>query len=212
MPIPTIKWNVDADGDWATTADWDLDRLPNSTDDVRINTTDLHTVTHSTARDTVHTLIVGNDNFVVSGGSLTINSTSSFANLLTVSGGTLELDGAATVASFSQGLSTVSGAGTLTVTGPATFSSGDIDFGAQQNGPGTTVLQGASTVSSKLKLDGGRILENQGTLTLTGVFVVLGSSLGGGTLKNDAGGIIEFMQPSFIEGVFGDQLYGNGGA
>jgi hypothetical protein len=152
MPTPTIFWNVDADGDWGTSADWSLGRLPTSADDVAIDTTDLHTVTHSAGTDTVHTLTVGNDDFTVSGGSLTIASTSSFANLLTVSGGTLELDGDATVANFIQGAGTVSGAGTLVLDG------------------GIYVLNsGATLTTSAWSILGGTVQVNE-NLTYTGAF------------------------------------------
>ncbi len=201
MPTPTITWNLNADGNWATKADWTPQRLPNSTDDVSIDTADLHTVTHSTGVDTVNTLTVGNDDFVVSGGSLAINSTSGFANLLTVSGGTLAFGGNATAASFTQSGGTVSGASTFTVTGPTVFSGASLE-----TGPGTTLLKGVTTFANNPApaFDGGRILENQGTLILLDAQEIdlglnpFGKALGGGTLKNDAGGTIIMGQASFI--------------
>lgn len=54
MPTPTIHWAVDASGDWATTADWSPHRLPNSTDDVAIDTANVRVVTHSTGKDSVN--------------------------------------------------------------------------------------------------------------------------------------------------------------
>lgn len=201
MPTTTISWGVNTDGNWATSADWTPRRLPNSTDNVLINTANLHTITHSKGADTVNSLTVGNDNLVISGGSLTINSTSSFAHALTVSGGTLALTGPATTAAFTQSGGTVSGAGTLTVTGPAAFSGSSLE-----TGPGVTVLQGVSTFSNSaaLSLDGGRTLENRGTLNLPTFQEIdlglnpFGTALGGGTLKNDAGGTINLGQASFV--------------
>lgn len=200
MPQSTIHWNQNADGDWATKADWTPHRLPTSTDDVSIDTASLHTVTHSTGADTVNTLTVGNDDFVVSGGSLAINSTSRFANLLAVSGGTLAFGGNATAASFTQSGGTVSGSNTLTVTGAANFTS----FSMLETGPGTTLLKGVSRVPFRgaLSLDGGRVLENQGTLNLLGEIDLglnpFGGAQGGGTLKNDAGGTVVMRQSSFF--------------
>ncbi|MBA3810815.1 MAG: hypothetical protein H0X27_04050 [Caulobacteraceae bacterium] len=196
MPTPTIHWAVDASGDWATTADWRPHRLPNSTDDVAIDTADVHVVTHSVGTSTVHSLTVGNDIFVVSGGSLTVNSTSSFDILLSVSGGTMRFGGAATAALLSQSGGTVSGAGTLTVTGQTTFASA-----LAQIGTGRTVLAGDSKIndSGEVDLDGGRTLENQGVFAVTrSARIVLGKNLSGGsggnaTLKNDAAGTIDMQ-------------------
>jgi hypothetical protein len=201
MPTTTISWNLNANGNWATSADWTPHRHPNSTDNALINTVGLHTVTHSKGADTVNTLTVGNDNLVVSGGSLTINSTSSFARALAVSGGTLALGGAATAATLTQSGGAIAGAGTLTVTGPAAFSGPSLE-----TGPGVTVLDGVSTFSNNaaLSLDGGRTLENRGTLTLSTFQEIdlgidpFGAALGGGTLKNDAGGTIDLGQASFV--------------
>jgi hypothetical protein len=202
MSSTTISWAVNADGDWSTRTDWTPHRLPSSTDNVLINTAKLHTVTHSKGVDTVNTLTVGNDNLTVTGGSLTVSSTSSFAHALTVSGGTLVLDGAATAASFDQTGGTVAGSGTLTVTGPAAFSGSSLETGA-----GVTVLEGVSTFSNSadLSLDGGRTLENRGVLNLPTFQEIdlglnpFGTALGGGTLKNDAGGTIDLGQASFVK-------------
>lgn len=194
--MTTIRWR-DGDGDWATAADWNRGRAPQAGDDARIDTASFHTVTHGSGDDTVRTLRVGNDDFVVSGGSLTITATASFANLLSV-GGTLALGGAATAARLNQ-RGTVSGAGTLTVSGAASVD-------GLQTGVGTTVLQGASTISF-LALDGDRILENQGTLTMSGNGEIglgvnpFGETLGGATLRNAAGGVIDLQGVNHIGSV-----------
>lgn len=212
LPNKTISWNVNADGDWATAADWSSGQLPNDADDVTIDTADLHTVTHGAGTDFVHTLIVGNDDFTVSGGSLTINSTSSFANLLTVSGGTLKLSGAAMAASLAQSGGTVAGAGLLTVAGPASFSGASLHTGA-----GVTLLKGASTLAggAELYLDGGRTLENQGAVTVAGAIEMganpFGAGLGGATLQNDAGGLIEIQAPISIDAISGTVAFHNAG-
>ena len=211
--MTTIKWRLDVSGDWANVVNWTPGRLPNSTDDVGVNTSALHTVTHSTGADTVHTLGVGAGVFAVSGGSLSITSTSSFANRLTVSGGSLALGGAATAANFSQSGGTVAGAGALTVGGAATFTSSLL-----QTGSGATVLKGASSVSGfQFGLDGGRTLENQGVLTLTGTATILlgfnpfGASLGGGAVKNDAGATIDLQGSNRIARASGVTSFTNAG-
>ncbi|HEX4078922.1 MAG TPA: hypothetical protein VHX61_08635 [Rhizomicrobium sp.] len=242
-PGYSIYWAVDKDGSWSTKADWSGDRLPGSSDNVGINTTDLHTVTFSSGTSTVNSLTVGNDDLVVSGGSLTVSSGASFANSLTVSAGTLTLDGSvsidqltqtggtlniggtlsagevtldggsttilalgsnnATVSGlFTQTGGTVSGTGTLTLAGGAdlTSSGGSAEL---MTGSGKTILQGTSTsVYDYLYLDGGRTLENQGTLTMSGTAgesaaIALGQNpfggtIGGATLQNDAGATLNF--------------------
>ncbi|MBA3811434.1 MAG: hypothetical protein H0X27_07300 [Caulobacteraceae bacterium] len=200
--MTTISWKVDADGGWGNAGNWSLGRLPNSADDVVIDTVHFHTVTHGSGTHTVHSLAVGNDDFVVSGGLLIVDTTSSFANRLTVSGGNLALKGAAATGSFDQADGTVSGAGTLTVSGAANFTSTLL-----QTGGGRTVLEGASNFSgATFGVDGGRVLENKGVFTLTGFGDVelghnpFGLTQGGGTLKNDAGGIINITG---FNGIFG---------
>ncbi|MGI9168926.1 MAG: hypothetical protein ACR2FH_01950 [Caulobacteraceae bacterium] len=195
MPTPTIRWNVDADGDWASAADWDLGRIPLFGDDVAIDTADFHTVTHGSGDDNVHTLTVGNDDFVVSGGSLRVRARASFARGLTISNGTLALGGRATAVEFNQS-DTLAGRGTLTVTGSASLN-------GLQTGRGVTVLQGDSTINF-LGLDGGRTLENQGVLTLSGNAEIdlgvnpFGPTRGDATLINDAGGTIDLTGSNHI--------------
>ncbi|MBA3811542.1 MAG: hypothetical protein H0X27_07855 [Caulobacteraceae bacterium] len=191
--MTTIRWR-DGDGDWATPSDWNRGRAPQAGDDALIDTALFHTITHGSGDDTVRTLRVGNDDFVVSGGSLMITATSSFANLLSV-GGTLALGGAATAARFDQ-RGTVSGAGDLTVSGAASVD-------GLQTGVGTTILEGASKISF-LGLDGGRTLENRGTLTMIQYGEIdlgvnpFGETRGGATLLNAAGGVIDLQGVNHI--------------
>ncbi len=128
-----------------------------------------------------------------------------------VDGGTLDLSGAtgarftravsladrgvltlgaapATAKGFSQGgEALLTGGGTLVVTGSAQL------VGAVQSGPGTTVLRGASSIGGALQLDGGRVLENDGTLVWNSGSIALGGGdaaapVHAGTLVNAAGG------------------------
>ncbi|MEP6967211.1 MAG: hypothetical protein ABI906_03945, partial [Pseudomonadota bacterium] len=145
------------------------------------------TVTHGAGTDTVHTLTVGNDAFVVSGGSLRITSSSSFANLLTVSGGTLELGGAATVGRFIQGAGTVSGTGTLAFTaGAQALNSGAILTVARWS-----ISSGAATSVNEILSYGGVFSQDAGStvtvaaadkLRLTGAATLAGTVSGEGTL------------------------------
>ncbi len=214
MTTPTISWALDGDGNWSNADDWSLARLPNSTDDVAINTPHLHTVTFSTGSATIHSLTVGaNSRLLMSGGLLRWAFTSSFGNLLTVSGGTLAPDATTTVAAFSQSGGTLAGSGSMTVFGAATFTGTSL-----QTARGQTVLDGASTFSGfQLCLDGGRTLENHGTFTVTGSgniklgFNPFGASLGGATLKNDAGATLNLEGVNFITSSSGVTAFNNPG-
>ena len=203
--MATINWGVNADGDYGTASNWDADpeRVPNTSDDAAIDTASHRIVTHGSGAHTVHSLTVGNDTFAQTGGTLTITAGASFTDL-SVSGAVLDLGSSdATVGSLtmsgdlasgdpSRG-GTVKGTGTVTVTGTATFN------GGLMSGAGTTVLQGTTLVpptthlaEAPLYLDGGRVLDNQGTFTWTGNSISLGdtsygAAVGGATLKNEAG-------------------------
>ncbi len=207
MPTPTIRWNVDADGDWGTAANWDPGRIPGATDDVVINTEDIHSVTHAAGTDEVMSLTVGNDFFDLVGGSLSIDGTSTFGNGLRILGANLTLGGDATAASFQQGYSrgpgVLSGAGNLTVNGAAFFADDLL-----QTGAGATVLKGSTACgASTFCLDGGRVLENQGVFTITRKnshlyvgFNIFGVTLGGGALKNDVGATIDVRKAQYVGG------------
>jgi len=193
VPTPTITWAVNADGTWTTAADWNPARVPITSDDVSINTADFHTITHSSGNEGVNSLTVGNDNFVVSGGVLTIATTASFANQLTVSGGTLaiSLGGSATVASFAQSGGVVSGrGGHLTVTGPAVFTST-----SELSGSGTTLLEGATTLANGSVLN----LANSRSISLTGAGSTLAGAINGTGGVNFAGGT-QTLDPGFSLG------------
>jgi fibronectin-binding autotransporter adhesin len=84
--MTSTDWISDADGNWSTGSNWSEGVKPVSGDDVTIDTDDSSTITHSAGIDTVSTLTVGNDDFAVSGGTLTVSNGASFANGLSVSG------------------------------------------------------------------------------------------------------------------------------
>jgi autotransporter passenger strand-loop-strand repeat protein len=129
-----------------------------------------------------------------------------------VTGGTVDFAGAAAIG-FTSSLSISSGivefgslsavAGTFSQTGGTLSASGffTVDGGAQldgglQTGAGVTVLDGSSNLGSGLELDGGRILENTGTLAWSGGTLTLGGgdpSVGShsGILVNAAGATLD---------------------
>jgi Ca2+-binding RTX toxin-like protein len=185
----SIKWNVNADGNWATLANWSPARAPKSTDTVLIDTVDHHTITFSSGSAAVKSLNVGNDDLVLTGGSLTVKTTSSFANALTVGNGKLTLSGAASVNGLftANNKASIVGNGALTLAGGATFTGGS----QTMTGSAHTILKGTSSLSANdvLNLSGGKVLENQGTLTLNNHAAI---GLSGATLQNNAGATLVF--------------------
>ena len=220
--MATITWKVNSSGNWSTATDWGLGRIPAAGDAVVINTASPITVTYDSAAPSVavNSLTVGADNFDVAGGNtLSITSSASFGGLLEVDQGILNFNTVnASIASFDQTGGTISGTGTLTVSGAATF-----DFGnsfEEETGTGTTLLQGTTTYSyGYIGLDGGRVLENAGTFNVSltaAYYFTLGynpyeTAVGGGTIKNDSGATFDFQSASAITNGAGTNTFVNAG-
>ena len=203
--------------------DWGLGRIPPAGDDVVINTASPITVTYDSAAPSVavNSLTVGADNFDVAGGNtLSITSSASFGGLLEVDQGILNFNTVnASIASFDQTGGTISGTGTLTVSGAATFDVGGNGF-EEETGTGTTLLQGTTTYSyGYIGLDGGRVLENAGTFNVSltaAYYFTLGynpyeTAVGGGTIKNDSGATFDFQSASAITNGAGTNTFVNAG-
>jgi hypothetical protein len=103
--LSTVDWKNPAGGDWDVPANWSTGQVPGASDDVVIDLAGI-TVTHSsTASDSIHSL-TSQDALTISGGSLSVASNSVIGNNLGLLGATL------------------TGAGTITVTGMLTWSGG----------------------------------------------------------------------------------------
>jgi hypothetical protein len=174
------------------------------------------------------TLDFGGGTFTLSGGSYDATGTTGVsggtANFsgatitslggLDVTGGTLSIANSGTATSLDQTGGTIGGAGTLTVSGTATFSGSD----DQAEGAGTTLLDGATTDSgATINLDGGYVLANGGTFNVTnGAFFQLGynpstGSNGSGTIQNNSGGTFDFQTASAVDNEFGTNAFVNAG-
>jgi YD repeat-containing protein len=102
-------------------------------------------------------------------GTVNIAGTFTIDGPLELSGGTLRINGQVSANSYSQSFSTLRGTGTLTVAGPATWTSGTM------TDAGTTTFNGSLAITGNVgnnshDLTGGRILNTTGTTTLTGGF------------------------------------------
>lgn len=117
-----------------------------------------------------------------------------------IGAGTVAVDVAVIVAGLemtgtANAPSEIEGAAQLTATGIVSFTGAVV-----QSGPGTTELDGNSTLiggtaPGTLYLDGGRVLDNTGTLSLSGGVIDLGAlpagtAAGGGSLANGVHGVV----------------------
>jgi len=141
----------------------------------------------------------------ISGGAFTLTA-GTLQGAASLTGGALALTGAVTVSgTFAQsGGSSLAGAGVLTLAGAANFT-GAAGTVIAQTGAGRTVIQGKATVGIDVALDGGRTLENDGTLFWTGGNFQLGRnpngvSSGGGHIRNDAGATLVIAGNGVIGG------------
>ncbi len=165
--VSTDKWIGTASADWgASKANWSRG-FPNSNSNVEISTTSVLTVTYTGSDNfTVNSLTVGNDVFDMSGGSLTIKTTASFADGFTQIGGVLEAGGRVTV----------DGIGTLT------------DGSAE----GKTAFVFDGTVAlGNYTLGGATVLSNKKTTDLT-AGIALGNNTGlNATIDNEKRAIFD---------------------
>ena len=141
----TVNWVNPSGGDWDTPSNWSTGQLPGPGDDVVINQTGI-TITHATSA------------------SDSVNSLTSQATLV-LSAGSLSIAASSTMSAFNQSGGTLTGAGTVTVSGLLTWT------GGIESGTGTTVANGGLAITASnaafTVLDG-RTLTNAATATVNG--------------------------------------------
>ncbi|MEI7912534.1 MAG: autotransporter-associated beta strand repeat-containing protein, partial [Verrucomicrobiota bacterium] len=135
---------------------------------------------------------------VASGATLT-DATGGFAPATALTNaGTLAVNAAETIASLTNNAGTVSGTGTLTVTGPTLFNGGTLAAPLTVNGTGGGTFANAllaGTFNGTAALDGATVSGTlSGTTTNTGNTLVSGS-IGGGSL-NETGGVLNLTGTS----------------
>jgi hypothetical protein len=191
--MTTYTWNVDADGNWSTKADWTPSGPPTTGADVVIDTKDFHTVTYSTGSVTIDTLTVGNDSFALSGGTLTISDSATFgvagdSDTLSLSGGTLAfatpsvagtisvvnsayLQTAGTLSVASGAEVDLDGGGSSAAGGFAVASGGVLNF----DGTDFTITGGTYNVAGETEIGGGTVDFSAATITSFGSLLAIGS-------------------------------------
>ncbi len=144
----TVSWTGAAeDGNWDTPGNWSTGSVPNQGDAVTINAP-TSSITKAAANiDAVYSL-TDNAALVVSGGSLSVFTTSTIENNLTLQDGSF------------------GGPGAITVSGMFTWSGGTLSGTA---GTGSLVANGMILSANTMPLDGYSLVNPQGqTATLTG--------------------------------------------
>ncbi|MFO0969304.1 MAG: LamG-like jellyroll fold domain-containing protein [Gemmataceae bacterium] len=175
---------VGGSGDWNTTANWSNNTLPGANDDVYISVAGTQTVTHSSGSHTVRS-IYSDENFTVSGGTLTVNGDMTINGNLSITGGTLVVNGTLKVTgTFSASAGTLKNA---TVTTTSLFDVlNDITLDGVTLGVNTTLETGAQvTVLNNLTLANNillRLVRNDNNGANTGSDVGLNFSGGAQTL------------------------------
>jgi hypothetical protein len=177
----TITWANSSGGDWDTAANWSPAQVPGAGDDAVINTAGI-TITHGV-----------ND-------SDSVNSiTSNAAFTLSISSGSLSVASASTLSALTQSGGTLTGAGTVTVSGLLTWSGGTM------SGSGLTVANGGMTLSgTHFELLSGRTFDNNGTANWTGDtnYIEMQSAA---VWNNESGGVLDSENA-------GQEIYNDGGA
>jgi RHS repeat-associated protein len=123
--LATARWINAAGGDWGEASNWDIQRVPSSSDDVIIDMANV-TVTHSTGSDSINRLTLsGSDSaLILADGTLTI------ANTVQVTNGTFSVN-----------------AGTLTAQSGLTINNGRFNFN------GGSLTGTVTLINSALNID-----------------------------------------------------------
>lgn len=168
----TVRW-LDFTGFWDDATRWDGGTIPTAGDTALIDPAGTRTVT---VRANGSPFVVdaidmpGDDTLALSGATLTVNSASSFAN-------------------FTHGTGVLSSTADIDVTGNANLAFSNLS--SVMTGAGTTTLHGTTTMGG-YAIDNGRILRNEGTLTLGGgVNLNRFDDGGAGRIDNAAGAVFD---------------------
>ncbi|PPD05625.1 MAG: hypothetical protein CTY29_00125 [Methylobacter sp.] len=172
-----VDWITVGDGFWDVSANWSSNpNLPGQNDDVSIDVGGsglLATISHRSGNNTINSL-ASQENFALTGGTLTINNTSTISAAYTQTSGTLGGSGDITV----TGLTRINN-GSLAGTGTF-FANGDTQLnGGSLSGSRTLQLNSAATWSDRFDINTGTTLRNTSgnTLAITNNFTSFGSGL-----------------------------------
>lgn len=171
-------------GNWNVNTNWDGDTLPTTGDDIQVN---LGGITTSFTGGTGLTTLTINSllsqaALALSGGSLSVENAFTVNNALSLTGGTLTLNGNSQATSLILNGGTLTGAGNLILASTGVWSNGDM------SGTGRTVVGLGSMLDISNVFTKGldRTIDNQGTINYTGGNLLFGRSASvAGTINNN---------------------------
>ncbi len=197
--------NADGGLNWNVPGNWSDGALPSTSDDVLISAG--YAVEYGSGTSTIGSLTINDGNSLnVSGGELTVAGATNAAGQLLTSGGTLNLDGSATIAdvTVSSGAFNLNNTATITTaafSGGTLGGTGNVTVTGALNVTGTTTFagnglttQGTSTVTAPLNVTSGLHWVNEGTLAVTGGHLSIHDS----AFTNAAGATLTLTNASHI--------------
>jgi phage baseplate assembly protein gpV len=193
----TNNWTGGAgDNKWASKGNWSLGRVPISSDSVCIASSfSASTITISSLASVnqIISALSGAASILFTGGPLTISGSADFYADTNMQSGVLTLNDFSNMETFELSGGTLTGAGTLFVSGLLTWSGGAMcsnystsakACAAPTQGPSTTDANGGLALPSGSVTLNGRLLNNAGTATVSGESITL---LNSATIRNRTG-------------------------
>jgi len=186
----TITWTNPLGGNWSNASNWSPNQVPGPGDTAIITNNGIFTVTLDVNAN-VSALALGGSSgsqtFVISGNTLTLNSSSAFGTngIFNLSGGAL------------------TGTGNLAINGPFNWTGGTISDTGGVTLNGTSTLTGNGTFI----LSNGSVLANSGNLTWSGGSFGVGTS----TITNLPGAIFNITGNGNFVNYGGNNIFGNAG-
>jgi hypothetical protein len=185
----TVTWTATSSGDWSNAANWSDDAVPNSNDNVTIATSSVQTITYDSGNDTINELSVGNDHFIMAGGSLEILTTATFNDGFIQTGGTLENGTLTVLKSGTLTGGSATGSTVLNIAGGIALSNYTLAGSAVLNNASNVISQtGGITVGDNTGVDATINNESKGTYQIAGDY---GVSSGAASAVIDNAGLFE---------------------
>ena len=166
------------DNEWNDPANWSDDQVPGAGEDVSINLPGSFTIVYSSGAgdSTIHSL-TGSDDLSITGGSLTVSTSSSLSGQLSIAGGSLTLGSNSAI----SGDVSVTQDGTLNISGSDNTISGNVGLGTSGSGSGAISVSGPSnTITGSLMVQAGSLTISgaEASLTISGALTFPGSNNG----------------------------------
>jgi RHS repeat-associated protein len=174
--MATVTWAVDADGFWDVASNWSNNEVPGLDDDVVIDRAGgPFTITVRSGAQSINSLQSA-ERLSITGGSLTLASTSTISSDFSLSAGTLTSNGALTLSGETTWTSgTIGGSGSVINTGAFALASGNVHVLAADMTNTEPAL--FAHRAGAWQIEQGAVFTNEGTIEITGDVTV---NVGGG--------------------------------